>query len=93
MCEIPLSKGEEAARAMECEEELKAYGVEESTFVQFEMAECDGKAHGLCPKAMQVLYGAPADEVMPELKEHPEGRDLRGGPEIPGRIRRTRLNC
>jgi hypothetical protein len=36
---------------MECEEELQACG-EESEFVEFEMAECDGKAHGLCPKAM-----------------------------------------
>jgi hypothetical protein len=68
------------------------YGVEESTFVQFEMAECDGKAHGLCLKVMQVLYGALADEVMLELKEHPEGREWRGGPEIPGRIQHTRLN-
>jgi hypothetical protein len=76
---------------MECEE-LQLCGAE-SMFVEFEVAECGGKMHGLCPKAIQVERHALADQVkMTGLREHPEDRDFQGGPEIPRHTGRTRLD-
>jgi hypothetical protein len=88
MCEVRLSKGE-AAGTMECEEELQACS-EESEFVEFEMAGCDGKVHDLCPKVMQGECHALTDGL--KTIDHPQDRGLRGGRETPGRTERTRLD-